>query len=66
MSTSDLPTVLKVDELAELLRLSRNTVYESIQRGEIPGVRRVGRCIVISRDAVLDWLSQGCASPQKS
>lgn len=48
--------ILTVDELAELLRLERKTVYAAIMRGDIPGVRRVGRSIRISRDAVLDWL----------
>lgn len=54
----ELPAVLTVDELASLLRLNRKTVYESIQKGEIPGARRLGRTIRISRDAVLVWLSQ--------
>jgi excisionase family DNA binding protein len=49
-------TVLTVDELAALLRVERKTVYAAITRGDIPGVRRVGRSIRISRDAVLDWL----------
>jgi excisionase family DNA binding protein len=49
-------TILTVDELAALLRVERKTVYAAITRGDIPGVRRVGRSIRISRDAVLDWL----------
>lgn len=48
--------VLTVDELASLLRVSRNTAYQAINAGEIPGVRRIGRTIRISRDAVLVWL----------
>lgn len=51
--------ILTVDELAELLRLERKTVYAAIANGEIPGVRRVGRSIRILRQAVLDWLSSG-------
>ncbi len=50
------PAILTVDELAALLRVERKTVYAAIMRGDIPGVRRVGRSIRISRDAVLDWL----------
>jgi len=50
------PAILTVDELAALLRVERKTVYAAITRGDIPGVRRVGRSIRISRDAVLDWL----------
>jgi len=48
--------VLTVEELAVLLRLERKTVYAAIVRGDIPGVRRVGRSIRIFRHAVLDWL----------
>jgi excisionase family DNA binding protein len=54
-----LPEVLTVDELAALLRVDRKTVYAQIARGEIPGVRRLGKTIRISRDAVLRWLAEG-------
>jgi excisionase family DNA binding protein len=57
--TASAPAVLTVDELAVLLRVERKTAYAAVARGEVPGVRRVGRCIRISRDAVLKWLAQG-------
>lgn len=57
--TSALPLVLTVDELAALLRVDRKSVYSAIQRGEIPGVRRLGRTVRLHRDTVLRWLSQG-------
>jgi excisionase family DNA binding protein len=53
------PDVLTVDELAELLRVERKTAYAAIARGDIPGVRRLGRTIRISRASVLEWLGQG-------
>lgn len=53
------PAVLTVDELAALLRVERKTAYAAIARGEIPGVRRIGGVIRVSRDAVLAWLAQG-------
>jgi excisionase family DNA binding protein len=55
--------VLTVDETAALLRVDRKTVYAMISRHEVPGVRRVGRALRISRDAVLEWLrtGQGCS-----
>jgi excisionase family DNA binding protein len=53
------PDVLTVDELADLLRLERKTVYACISRGEIPGVRRLGGAIRIHREAVLRWLAEG-------
>jgi excisionase family DNA binding protein len=53
------PDVLTVDELAALLRVERKTAYAAIARGEIPGVRRIGTRLRISRTAVLTWLAQG-------
>jgi excisionase family DNA binding protein len=62
---SALPVVLTVDEAAELLRVDRKTVYESIRRGELPGVVRLGRSIRIGRTALLEFLAgQGRVSRQ--
>ncbi len=52
----ELPPVLTVDELARLLRINRETAYKAVKENQIPGVRRIGRSIRVSRDAVLDWL----------
>ncbi|WP_348980544.1 helix-turn-helix domain-containing protein [Polyangium sp. 15x6] len=62
----DLPAVLTADELAALLRVDRKTVYNLITRGDIPGVRRLGKTIRISRDAVLRWLSEGQSRVSRS
>lgn len=51
------PDVMTVDEVAELLRLNRKTVYELARQGMIP-VRRVGRSLRASRETVLRWLSE--------
>jgi excisionase family DNA binding protein len=51
-----LPTFLTVDELAQLLRINRKSAYEAVAKGEIPGARRIGRTIRITRDAVVGWL----------
>jgi excisionase family DNA binding protein len=59
-SVSEMPTVLTVDEVAQLLRVNRNTIYELFQRREIPGGRKVGRCIRFSRDVVVMWLQGNC------
>ena len=50
-----LPPVLTVDEVAAFLRFNRKTVYDAIQRKELPA-RKVGRCARILRTALLDWL----------
>lgn len=50
-----IPEVMRVGEVARMLRLDRKTVYDAIAREELPA-RRVGRRIVISRAALLAWL----------
>jgi excisionase family DNA binding protein len=55
----DLPEVLTVDEVSRLLRVDRKTIYVQVREGSIPGARRVGRTIRISREAVLRWLTEG-------
>jgi len=54
-----LPRVLTPDELAKMLRVRRRSVYEAISRGDIPGVRRIGRKVRIDRDSVLAWMADG-------
>jgi len=48
--------VMSADAVAELLGVNRKTVYEGASRGEIPH-RRLGKRILFSRTAVLEWLS---------
>ncbi len=56
---SGLPPVLTVEEVAELMRIDRKTAYAAFAEGEVPGVRRLGRCIRDSRDVLLLWLAEG-------
>jgi excisionase family DNA binding protein len=47
------PMMLTVSEVSEILRTSRNTTYDLINTGEIPG-KKIGRQIrVYSRDLLL-------------
>jgi excisionase family DNA binding protein len=56
-STLDkLPPILVAPEVAELMRMNTNTVYEAAARDEIPGAVRVGRSLRFVRDVVLRWL----------
>ncbi len=52
-----MPEVLTVQELANLLRCSRKTIYNSIQRGEVPGVVKIGAAYRINKASVLNWLT---------
>lgn len=58
-NAGELPAVLTPDDLAGLMRMRKRAVLDAIQRGELPGVRRVGRRIRIDRDTVLRWLADG-------
>ena len=59
--------VLDVEDVARLLRVGRNTVYELVGRNEIPS-RRIGKQIRFSRTAIMRWLdpwsSQGAKERQ--
>jgi len=54
--------IMTVDEAAKFLRLNRKTLYNAIRRGELPGVRRLGRRLLVSRETVLQWLREGQGS----
>jgi excisionase family DNA binding protein len=54
----DLPLVLTVDEVAEVLRISRGSAYESVRRGDIRSVR-IGRRLLVPRAALLRLLDAG-------
>jgi excisionase family DNA binding protein len=49
----DLPQLVTPEEFAAQIRVSRNTMYELLRRGEIPHVR-FGRLIRIPKTALLD------------
>ncbi|WP_232536965.1 helix-turn-helix domain-containing protein [Cystobacter fuscus] len=56
------PEFLTVDEAAVFLRVNRKTLYESIRRGEVPGVVHLGRSIRIRRSVLVCW-SPGNSGP---
>jgi excisionase family DNA binding protein len=55
-----LPPVLTVEEASRFLRVNNKTLYAGVSSGEVPG-RRIGKRVVILRDALLKWMSSGCA-----
>ena len=55
----DYPHFLTVEEAARLLKASRNTLYEAIKQGALPGVIHVGRRITINLQLLID----GCTRP---
>jgi excisionase family DNA binding protein len=60
------PLLFTADEVADLLRTSRKAIYAMAERGQLPGVRRVGRRLLVRRAELLDWLDHNCApSPRR-
>jgi excisionase family DNA binding protein len=54
----NLPLFLTIDETATLLRTTRKAIYSMIERGQLPGVTRIGRRILIRTSDLLHWLRQ--------
>ena len=55
--------LLKVDEVAALLKIGRTKVYQLVAEGELPAVR-IGKALRISAEALQEWLStQAVTSP---
>ena len=50
-----LPRLLTADETADLLRTIRKAVYALAERGQLSGVTRIGRRLLVRRDVLLDW-----------
>ncbi len=54
----DLPVLLDTAEVADVLRTTRKAVYAMVERGQLPGVIRVGRRVLFQQQALVDWLRQ--------
>lgn len=54
----DVPMLMTAEEVAELLRTTRIAVYAMAQRGQLPGVTRIGRRILFHSADLMDWLNQ--------
>lgn len=50
------PDMLTVRQVANLLRIGRNTAYELVRAGLVPSVK-IGRQIRISKQAVIDYIA---------
>ncbi len=55
--------VMSVDQAAKYLGVSTKTLYEYAAQGAIPH-RRLGRRILLSRQALLEWLKEGEPQPE--
>ena len=56
------PHLLTAAEVADVLRTSPKATYAMIARGQLPGVVRIGRRVLVWEDELVDWLDQkACA-----
>ena len=55
-SIEDLPLVVKVDDLAPILGIGRNTAYELVRCGQIRSIH-IGRKIHVPRDAIVEFIN---------
>ena len=65
-SSPPIPLVLTVEEVAELLRLNKKTVYSAAASGEIPGVRRIGTRLRFYGPVLAKWLETGTGARGRS
>jgi len=56
---------LTVDQVAELLNVSRKTVYSLVQTRQMPGAVKLGRAIRIHGPTVLAWLKGAAVVPSR-
>jgi len=57
----DLPFTLTVEQVGELLGISRKTAYALVKRKGFPAAR-VGKRIIIPRDLFIQWINEKCKS----
>jgi excisionase family DNA binding protein len=56
MSTPESSPLCTVPEVAEILRTTPKAVFALIERGQIKGVRRLGRRVLVHREELLKGL----------
>jgi excisionase family DNA binding protein len=54
---SGIPHLLTPREVADLLRTSKTAIYAMVERGQLPGVVRVGRRVLVRESDLLEWLT---------
>lgn len=63
--TQGTPRFLTVAEVADLMRVSRMTVYRMVHSGQLPAIR-MGRSFRVPKKAVDDLIEQGLAEWEQS
>ena len=58
-----LPIYLTADDAADLLRTSRKAIYVMVERRQIPGVRKIGKRLLIRAEILLSWIEDQQGAP---
>ena len=58
-----LPQLETVADVADLIRSTPKAIYTMVERGQIPGVIRIGRRLLFRRESLLQWLSEKSGTP---
>ena len=58
MTADALPIFLTPDEAATVLRTTRKAIYVMIERRRLPGVRKIGKRILIRSAELIEWIDQ--------
>ena len=62
--TSQEAATMKVEEAAKYLGISRQMAYDLVRQGELPGARKLGGRIIVSREVLERWLLEEIHSPR--
>jgi excisionase family DNA binding protein len=65
-SPSQLPLLMTVDDVAELLRTTNRAIYAMVERRQLPGLVRIGRRVLFRSSELLHWLNQKSAPSHRS
>ena len=52
------PDLLTVAEVATVLRTTREAVYKLVERGQLPGVIRLRKRVLVERESLVHWVNQ--------
>ncbi len=58
VSIRQLPRFLRVEEVAELLRFKKRTIYDMVEQERIPH-RKVGGRLLFDLDEIIEWTKRG-------
>jgi len=60
-----MPVLMTASDVADFLRTTRTAIYAMVERGQLPGVTRIGRRVLFRSVDLLDWLDQNRAPSPK-